>query len=153
MPHRALALTHKLGTKWKGRDLGQTSGPKKRKVSGSTSKAKGKLQAVESDSQDNFGDEDKPAFVLSDQDDLEDVSILSNDNAPTVPSQKILDKNMPNDIYESSDENFSNEDDDSTNNYQWSLSFLEESCASFKPYYCTNTTNSLRHVMCDHSKG
>jgi len=95
MPHRALALTHKLGTKRKGRDLGQTSGPKKRKVSGSSSKAKGKLQAVESDSQDNFGDEDKPAFILSDQDDLEDVSVLSNDNAPTVPSQKSWTKICP----------------------------------------------------------
>jgi len=134
----------KSGTKRKSGELGQPSGPKKRKMLGSSSKAKGKMKAVEPDDQDDFGDEDEPAIVLSDQDDHEDVSFLSNDDAPAGPSQKILDKNVPDDIYVSLDEDFS---DDNNDNYQWSHSFLEASRARFKPHSKNQTKASNQFKM------
>ncbi|KAF8816782.1 ATP-dependent DNA helicase [Phlegmacium glaucopus] len=113
------------GTKRKSGDSGQPSGPKKRKVAESSSKAKGKMKAAEPDDQDDFGDEDEPANVLSDLDNLGDLSFLSNDDG--LP-EKILDKNVSDDdIYESFDQNLSDADADDDSNYPWSRSMLDGS--------------------------
>lgn len=116
----------KSGTKRKNVDSDQPSGPKKRKVSAKSSKAKGKLKAVEPDDLD--GDEDEPGNVLPEG---EDISFLSDVEAP---SQKILHKYFPGDDDESIDLNLSDDNDDNTNNFAWSHSFLEEPRARFKPY-------------------
>jgi ATP-dependent DNA helicase Q1 len=138
------------GTKRKSIDPNQPSGPKKRKVSGKSGKAKGKMRAVEPDNQDDFADEDEPAIVLSDQVELEDIFFLSDDDAPD-PSRKILDKNVPDDddddIYESFDQNLSDDNNDSTNNYEWSHSLLEEPRARFKPYSKNQTKTFNRSTM------
>ena len=101
-------------TKRKNVDSNQPSASKKRKVSAKSSKSKGKMKAVESDDRD--GDEDDPADVLPEE---EDISFLSDDEAP----QENLHKYLPgdDDYYESIDLNLSDDNDDSTNN------FLEES--------------------------
>jgi len=124
----------KSGTKRKNQGSNQPSGPKKRKVSAKSSKAKGKLKAVEPDDRD--GDEDGPANVLPE---AEDISFLSDDE---VPSQ-ILHKYVPGDDgYESIDLNLSDDNDDSTNNYTWSRSFLEEPRKRFKPFLKNQTKTS-----------
>ena len=116
----------KSGTKRKKVDSNQPSASKKRKVSAKSSKAKGKLKAVEPDDRD--GDEDEPANVLPDG----DISFLSDDEAP---SQRILHRYLPSeDDYESIDLNLSDDNDDNANNFAWSHSFLEEPRARFKPY-------------------
>jgi ATP-dependent DNA helicase Q1 len=117
----------KSGTKRKNVDSNQPSGPKKRKVSAKSSKAKAKLKTVEPDNQE--GDEDGPenAFLEG-----ENISFLSDDEAS---SQKILPKYLPvDDDYDSIDLNLSDDNDDSTNNFTWSHSLLEEPQARFKPY-------------------
>ena len=122
----------KSGTKRKNVDSNQPSGSKKRKVSTKSSKAKGKLKA---DNRDE--DEDGPANVLLDE---EDISFLSDDEPS---SQKILHKYLPVDEgYESIDLNLSDDNDDSTNNFAWSHSFLEEPKARFKPYIKKQTKAS-----------
>jgi hypothetical protein len=120
----------KSGTKRKNVDSNQPSAPKKRKVSAKSSKAKGKLKAVEPDGRD--GDEDEPADVLPEE---EDISFLSDEEAP---AQKILHKNLPgDDDYESID--LGGDSDDSTNNFAWSHTFLEEPRPRFKPYFKKQT--------------
>ena len=104
----------KSGTKRKNADSNQPSSSKKRKLSAKSSKAKGKLKAVEPD----------------DRDGNEDISFLSDDEAP----QKIPHKYVPGDDDESIDLNLSDDNNDSTNNFAWSHSFLEEPRARFKPY-------------------
>ena len=126
----------KSGTKRKNVGSDQP-GPKKRKVSAKSTKAKGKLKAVEPDDQDDLGDEE-PANNLPE---VEDISFLSDDEAP---SQKIPHKYVPDDDYESIDLNISDDNDDSTNNYAWSHSFLEEPRARFKPYLKNQTKASNR---------
>jgi hypothetical protein len=112
----------KSGTKRKNVDSNQPSTSKKRKVSAKSSKAKGKLKAVEPD-------EDEPANVLSE---VEDISFLTDDE---VPSHKILHKYLPDDDdYESIDLNLSDDNDDNTKNFAWSHSFLDEPRKRFKPY-------------------
>ena len=103
------------------------------------------MRAVEPDNQDDFADEDEPAIVLSDQVELEDISFLSDVDAPG-PSQKNFDENVPDDdddddMYESFDQNLS------TNNYEWSHSLLEEPRARFKPYLKNQTKASNRSTM------
>ena len=130
----------KSGTKRKNVDSSQPSGHKKRKVSAKSSKAKGKLKAVEPDDRD--GDEDEPANFLPEG---EDISFLSDDE---VPSQKNLYKNLPgDDDYESIDLNLSDDNDDTTNSFAWSHSFLEEPRARFKPYLKNQTKASNRPTM------
>jgi hypothetical protein len=117
----------KSGTKRKNVDSNQPSAPKKRKVPAKSSKAKGKLKAVEPDNRD--GDEDEPADILPEG---EDISFLSDEEAP---SQKILHKYLPGDNdYESIDLDLGSDSDGSTNNFAWSHSFLEEPRSRFKPY-------------------
>ena len=130
----------KSGTKRKSGDSSQLSGPKKRKVSGKSSKAKGKMKAVEPDDQDDFGDEDEPTVIYSDQDGIEDASFLSNDDAPQGPSQKLLDNHVPDDIYGS-------DNDDDADDYQWSRSLLEEPRPRFKPHVKNQTKASNRFTM------
>lgn len=121
----------KSGTKRKNVDSNQPSGTKKRKVSAKSSKAQGKLKAVEPDDRDG---EDEPANILPEG---EDISFLSDDEAP---SQKILHKYLPSDDeYESIDLNLSDDNDDNTNNFAWSHSLLEEPRARFKPYFKKQT--------------
>ena len=116
----------KSGTKRKNVDSDRPSAPKKRKVPAKSSKAKGKLKAVEPDDRD--GDEDEPADVLPEGDDI----FLSDDEAP---SQKNLHEYIPGDNdYESIDLNLSDDNNDSTNNFAWSHSLLEEPRHRFKPY-------------------
>jgi hypothetical protein len=130
----------KSGTKRKNEGSSQPSGPKKPKVSAKSSKAKGKLKAVEPD--DRAGDEDEPANVLPE---VGDFSFLSDDEAPL---HKILHKYVPvDDDYESFDLKHSDDNDDSTNNYSWSHSFLEEPRARFKPYFKNQTKASNRSTM------
>ena len=131
----------KSGTKRKNVDSNQPSGSKKkRKVSAKSSKAKGKLKAVEPDDRD--GDEDEPANVLPED---EDISFLSDDEAP---SQKILHNYLPGgDDYESIDLNISDDNDDSSNNFAWSHSFLEEPRERFKPYLKNRTKASTMNTI------
>ena len=139
----------KTGTKRKNVDSSQPFGPKKRKVSGKSSKAKGKKRAVERDDQDDSGDEDEPAIVLSDQVELEDISFLSDEVAPG-PSRNTFNKNVPDeddDMYQSIDQDFSGKYDGSTNNYAWSHSLLEEPRARFKPYSKKQTKGPNRSTM------
>ena len=142
----------KAGTKRKSVDSNGPSGLKKRKVSGKSSKAKSKMKAVEPDNQDDFPDEDEPAIILSDQVELEDISFLSDDEAPGL-SRRILDENVPDDdddMYESIDQNISDDNDDQTNNnnnYAWSHSLLEEPRARFKPYLKNQTKTPNRSTM------
>jgi hypothetical protein len=134
----------KTGTKRKNTGKDQPSGTKKRKVSAKSSKAKGKLKAVEPDDRDDFGDgdEDEHGDFLPE---IADISYMSDDEAPT---QKVLHKHVPgDDDYESIDLNLSDENDDSTNNYAWSHSFLEEPRARFKPYLKNQTKASNRSTM------
>jgi hypothetical protein len=131
----------KSGTKRKNIVSNQPSGPKKRKIStkSSTSQAKGKLKAVEPDLD---GDDDEPANVLPE---VEGISFLSDDEAPL---EKILHKYVPlDDDDESIDLNLSDDNDDSTNNYAWSHSFLEEPRARFKPYLKNQSKASNRSTM------
>ena len=122
----------KSGTKRKNVDSNQPSGSKKRKVSAKSSKAKGKLKADNRD-----GDEDGPTYDLFEED---DISFLSDEEAS---SQKNLHKYLPvDDDYESIDLNLSDDNDDSTNNFTWSHSFLEEPQARFKPYLKKQTKAS-----------
>ena len=131
----------KSGTKRKNVGEHQPSGSKKRKISAKSSKAKGKLKAVELDDQDGFGDEE-PVDVLPE---VEDISFLSDDEAP---SQQILHKYVPdNDDYGSINLDLSDDNDDSTNNYTWSHSLLEEPRARFKPYLKKQTKASNRSTM------
>ena len=115
----------KSGTKRKNVNSNQPSASKKRKVLAKSSKAKGKLKAVEPDEGD-------PANILP-----EDISFLTDDE---VPSQKILHKYLPSDDgYESVDIYLSDDNDDNTNNFAWSHSLLEEPRPRFKPYIKKNT--------------
>ena len=134
--------TIKSGTKLerKSGDSSQLSASKKRKVSEKSSKAKGKMKAVEPDDQDDFGDEDEPTIIYSDQDGIEDASFLSNDDAPQGPSQKLLDNHVPN-------ENFSDDNDDDADDYQWSRSLLEEPRPRFKAHVKKQTKVSNRFTM------
>jgi len=135
----------KSGTKRKSGDSSQPSGPKKRKVSEKSSKVKGKMKAVEPDDHDDFGDEDEPTMILSDEGDLPDISFLSDDEVPARLSQKTLDKNVSDDMYESFDENLSDRNEDS-NNYGWSHSLLEEPRPA-KPYSTNQAKTSKRLTM------
>lgn len=113
---------------------------KKPKVPAKSSKVMGKLKAVEPDDRD--GDEDEPANVFPE---VGDISFLSDDEAPL---HKILHKYVPDDDdYESFDLKHSDDNDDSTNNYAWSHSFLEEPRARFKPYLKNQTKASNRSTM------
>jgi hypothetical protein len=136
----------KSGTKRKSLDSNRPSGSKKRKVSQKSSKAKGKMKSMDPDNQDDFGDEDEPAHLSSDQVELEDISFLS-DNEVRAPSHKKFDKNIPDDddIYESID--LSNDNDDNTNDYDWSHSLLEEPGPRFKPYSKNQPKASNRSTM------
>ena len=125
----------KSGTKRKSGDVSQSSGSKKRKVLEKSSKAKGKMKAVEPDDQDDFGVEDEYQ---------EDI-FLSDDEVPAGVSQKALDKNVPDDMYESFDENLSDDNEDSIN-YGWSHSLLEEPRPA-KPYSINQTKASKRLAM------
>ena len=100
------------------------------------------MKAVEPDDQDALGDADEPEIILSDQDDLEDVSFLSDDDVPAGPSRKKFDKIVPDDMYESFDEN-SSEDND----YDWSHSLRQD---RFKPYSKNKTkTPTTRNIIQD----
>ena len=130
----------KSGTKRKNAASSQPSGTKKRKVSAKSSKVKGKLKAVEPDDRD--GDGDEPAKVLPE---VGDVSFLSDEEAPF---QKILHKYIPSDDdHESIDLNLSDDNDDSSNNYGWSHSFLEEPRPRFKPYLKSETKAPNRSTV------
>ena len=130
----------KTGTKRKKVDSNQPPGTKKRKVSAKSSKAKGKSKAVELDDRD--GDEDEPTNVSPEE---EDISFLSDDEAPP---QKIRHKYLPSDDgYESIDINLSDDNDDNTNNFAWSHSFLEEPRARFKPYLKKQTKANRSSTM------
>ena len=132
----------KSGTKRKNAGSNQPSGSKKRKSSANkSSKVKGKSKAVEPDDQDDFGDEE-PDNVLPE---VEDISFLSDDEAP---SQQILHKYVPdNDDYGSINLDLSDDNDDSTNNFTWSHSLLEEPRPRFKPYLKKQTKASNRSTM------
>ena len=118
----------KSGTKRKNVGSSQPSATKKRKKSAKSSRAKGKSKAAEPDDQDDFGDEE-PADDLPE---VGDISFMSDEEAP---SQKTLHKYVPDDDdLGSIDLNLSDDNDESTNNYTWSHSLLEEPRARFKPY-------------------
>ena len=123
------------GTKRKSGDSSQPAGPKKRKVSGNSRKAKGKMKEVEPDDQDDLGNEV----------DLEDISFLSDDEAPAGPSQKFLDKNIPDEMYEVFDDNLN--DEDSTDSYGWSHSLREEPPARIRPHSKNQTQASKRFTV------
>ena len=150
----------KSGTKRKNVNSNQPSASKKRKVLAKSSKAKGKLKAVEPDEGDPANilpedisfltDDEVPSqkilhkYLPDDDDELpeaEDIPFLTDDE---VPSQKILHKYLPGDDNECIDLNVS-DDDDNTNNFAWSRSFLEEPRARFKPSIKKQTkTNQSR---------
>ena len=140
VPDDFLSSEIKSGTKRKDEGSSQPSGSKKPKVPAKSSKVMGKLKAVEPDDRD--GDEDEPANVFPE---VGDISFLSDDEAPL---HKILHKYVPDDDdYESFDLKHSDDNDDSTNNYAWSHSFLEEPRARFKPYLKNQTKASNRSTM------
>ncbi|KAF8156587.1 P-loop containing nucleoside triphosphate hydrolase protein [Crassisporium funariophilum] len=104
----------------KAADTGQSSLPKKRKSTATSSKEKGKTKAI-LDSRIDSGDGDEPFAVQSDEDeDEEGYEAWSKDNEKPTSTKQVVGKANFDDMYVSD-----SEDEDGLA-YAWSHSLLEE---------------------------